>query len=83
MLIIFGTRYFYWGSLPTAKSWRCGKCGFVGQFTMQQGMQFFTLFFIPVIPLSAKTYVTQCPSCDTRYMDSLENQVACKAAAQL
>ena len=65
--LIIGTRFVTWGSGPSGKQMRCGKCGTVGEFINKQGMRFITLFFIPVVPVSGTKRLLQCPTCGTRF----------------
>ena len=67
-MLIFGWRVFAWGSELTQDNMRCGTCGTVAQFIKKTAMRFFTIFFIiPLIPLSAKMSLLQCPKGKTRY----------------
>jgi hypothetical protein len=67
-MLIIGTKVFFWGSELMQESLRCGTCGVVSQFIRKTGMRFLTLFFIiPVIPLSGKMHVIECPRCKTRF----------------
>ncbi|GAC1445916.1 MAG: hypothetical protein NVSMB56_00600 [Pyrinomonadaceae bacterium] len=65
---IIGTRFFKWGSTPTAAALRCGRCGAQQKFIARKGMNFVTLFFIiPVLPISRVKNFVQCPNCGARY----------------
>jgi len=67
-MIIFGIKFWAWGSKLTARIWHCAQCGFEGQFIEKKGMRFFTLYWvIPTIPLSGISSMVQCPNCKTRY----------------
>lgn len=67
-MLIIGTRLFTWGAQPTANPIRCGTCGTVGTFIHKTAMRFFTIFFIiPVIPISGKMKLIECPKCKSRY----------------
>jgi transcription elongation factor Elf1 len=47
---------------------RCSNCGTLAQFTEKSGMNFITLFFVvPVIPISGKKKMIECPNCKTRF----------------
>jgi len=68
MFIIIGTRLFAWGSEMSPQSYRCGACGAFTQFIEKTAMRFLTVFFIvPVIPISGKKLLMECPRCKTRY----------------
>ena len=67
-MIIFGIKFWAWGSKLTEQIWHCAQCGFQGQFIEKKGMRFFTLYWvIPLIPVSRVTSMVQCPTCKTRY----------------
>lgn len=67
-MIVFGIKFWAWGSQLTHDVWRCAKCGYNGQFTIKKGMKFITLYWvIPTIPVSGITELVQCPNCKTRY----------------
>ena len=68
MFIIIGTKLFAWGSELTPQAYRCGSCGTYAQFIQKTAMRFVTLFFIiPIIPISGKKSLIQCPNCKTRF----------------
>ena len=68
MFIIIGTRLFTWGSAMTPEAVRCGSCGAFIQFIEKTAMRFLTIFFIiPVIPISGKKRIIECPRCKTRF----------------
>ena len=66
MLIIFGLRVFY-HTIGTGV-FHCRKCGGDRQYRHRAGRRFFTLFFIPVIPLNKVGEHVQCTTCKTRYV---------------
>ncbi len=67
-MIIFGTKFWAWGSALTREIWRCAKCGYQGQFIQKSGMTFLTLYWIiPIVPVSGMKKMAQCPKCKTRY----------------
>ena len=69
-MIIFGTKFWAWGSTLTAQMMRCAQCGHSGQFIQKSGMNFITLYWIiPVIPISGVKKMVQCPNCKARYED--------------
>jgi DNA-directed RNA polymerase subunit RPC12/RpoP len=68
MFLIVGTKFFAWGSEKTPDMIRCSNCGTLAQFTEKSGMNFITLFFIvPVIPISGRKKMIECPNCRTRF----------------
>lgn len=68
MFLIFGTKFFSWGSELTAQPMRCSQCQTVAPFKEKKGMRFFTLFFIiPVIPLSGTKKLAECQTCGAKF----------------
>jgi hypothetical protein len=45
----------------------CKRCGGDRQYRLRSGRRFFTLFFIPIIPLNKVGEHVQCLTCKTRY----------------
>jgi hypothetical protein len=66
LLIIFGTRVFY--RTIAQGMFYCRKCGGDRQYWHRAGRRWFTLFFIPVIPLNKVGEHVQCATCRTRYV---------------
>jgi len=61
-VIIFGTKgYLYQLAILTLV---CGHCGNPAAHTLRKRVTKFTLFFIPLFPISTK-YATQCTFCGT------------------
>lgn len=59
-MIIFGTRgYLYQLAILTLV---CGRCGNPSAHTLRKRVTKFTLFFVPLFPISTK-YATQCTFC--------------------
>lgn len=59
-MIIFGTRgYLYTLAMITLV---CGRCGNPAAHSLKKRVTKFTLFFVPLFPISTK-YVTQCTFC--------------------
>lgn len=79
MLLIWGLRVFY--RTIAQGVFFCRKCGGDRQYNHRSGRRFFTLFFIPVIPLDKTGEHVQCTSCRTRYVTSVL-QVPTAAAMQ-
>jgi hypothetical protein len=66
VLIIFGLRvvFFTVGN----GQFHCPNCGGDREYRRRQGRRFFTLFFIPVIPLNkVGPEIVECSTCHTRY----------------
>jgi len=65
VLIIWGIRVFFH---TTAQGvFHCQRCGGDRQYRRRAGRRFFTLFFIPIIPLNKVGEHVQCTTCKTRY----------------
>ncbi|MFI0541921.1 zinc-ribbon domain-containing protein [Streptomyces sp. WSLK1-3] len=74
MLILFGTKgYLYQLAILTLV---CGRCGNPAAHTLRKRVTKFTLFFVPLFPISTK-YATQCTFCGA------ENKVSADEAEQL
>jgi hypothetical protein len=52
----------------------CRRCGGDRQYRHRSGRRWFTLFFIPVIPLNSVGEHVQCGSCRTRYVTDVLSQ---------
>ena len=65
MLIICGIRVFF--HTTGEGVFRCQLCGTGRQYRSRSGRRFFTLFFIPLIPLNKVGGHVQCRACGTRY----------------
>ena len=72
MLIIFGLRVFY--RTIAQGTFHCRRCGGDRQYRHRAGRRWFTLFFIPVIPLNAVGEHVQCTTCRTRYVTDVLSQ---------
>jgi hypothetical protein len=68
LLIIWGLRVFY--RTIGQGVFHCRRCGGDRQYRLRSGRRFFTLFFIPVIPLHKSGEHVQCLTCKTRYHTS-------------
>ncbi len=66
LLIIWGLRVFY--HTVGEGTFHCRKCGGDRQYRHRAGRRFFTLFFIPIIPLNKVGEHVQCTTCRTRYV---------------
>jgi hypothetical protein len=82
LLIIWGFRVFY--RTLGEGVFHCRKCGGDRQYRHRAGRRFFTLFFIPIIPLAKTGEHVQCTTCKTRYvMDVLSLPTAAQMQAAL
>ena len=72
MLIIFGLRVFY--RTIAQGTFHCRRCGGDREYRHRSGRRWFTLFFIPVIPLNAVGEHVQRTTCKTRYVVEVLNQ---------
>ena len=62
-MIVFGIKFWAWGSQLTQQVWRCAKCGYNGQFIQKKGMKFITLYWIiPTIPVSGISEIGAVPA---------------------
>ncbi len=70
MLIFFGLRVFY--RAAGQGMFHCQRCGGDREYRVRVGRRWFTLFFIPIIPINKAGQHVQCAVCGTRYrMDVL------------
>jgi len=82
LLIIWGLRVFY--RTIGQGVFHCRKCGGDRQYAHRSGRRFFTLFFIPLIPLNQVGEHVQCTTCKTRYvMDVLSLPTAAQMQTAL
>jgi tellurite resistance protein len=65
LLIIFGLRVFY--RTIGQGAFHCQRCGGDREYRHRAGRRWFTLFFIPVIPLTNVGEHVKCAVCATRY----------------
>lgn len=65
MLIIWGFRVFF--RTVGGGFFHCPRCGGDRQYRRRSGRYFFTLFFIPVIPLKKVGEDVQCTTCRARF----------------
>ena len=72
MLIIFGLRVFY--RTIAQGIFHCRRCGGDREYRHRVGRRWFTLFFIPVIPLNSVGDHVQCATCRTRYVTDVLGQ---------
>ena len=82
MLIIFGLRVFY--RTIAQGTFHCRRCGGDRPFRHRSGRRWFTLFFLPVIPLNSVGEHVQCQTCRTRYVtDALAQPTTAQMQAAL
>jgi zinc-ribbon family len=72
VLIIWGLRVFY--RTTGQGTFHCRKCGGDRQYRLRAGRRWFTVFFIPIIPLNKVGEHVQCQACKTRYVTDVLNQ---------
>ncbi|MCG8571688.1 MAG: zinc ribbon domain-containing protein [Spirochaetes bacterium] len=66
MVILYGVNH-YGKENYHIEYGECQQCGQTGQLSSYDTAQFFTLFFIPLIPLGKKRIIDQCPNCKKHY----------------
>jgi zinc-ribbon family len=82
LLIIFGLRVFY--RTIAQGAFHCRRCGGDRQYWLRAGRRWFTLFFIPVIPLNSVGQHVQCTTCRARYVtDALSQPTTAQMQAAL
>ena len=72
MLIILGLRVFY--RTMARGVFYCRRCGGDREYRHRAGRRWFTVFFLPVIPLNRVGEHVQCTTCRTRYVTDVLNQ---------
>ena len=72
MLIIFGFRVFC--RTIAQGTFHCRRCGGDRPYRHRAGRRWFTLFFLPVIPLNSVGEHVQCATCRTRYVTDVLGQ---------
>lgn len=65
-MIIVGLSVFFFGSAGSGV-FHCPRCGGDRRYRLKVGRRWFTLFFLPVIPLNEGGRVVQCQTCRTRF----------------
>lgn len=65
-VIIFGLSVFYFGLIGTGQ-FHCPHCGGDREYKHRTARRFFTLFFVPVIPLDKVGEVVRCQTCKKRF----------------
>jgi hypothetical protein len=72
VLIIFGLRVFF--RTLAQGVFHCRRCGGDREYRHRAGRRWFTLFFLPVIPLNPVGEHVQCTTCKTRYVTDVLSQ---------
>ena len=68
MFLVFGVRTIRRDVKGSAlERERCARCGFFSDFRRQREQRYFTLFFLPVFPMSKADPVLTCNRCGTSY----------------
>src|SRR5512138_1598119 len=78
-LIIFGTRGVTYGS--EGGQFFCPSCGEKQSYLHKRVRRFFTLYFIPLIPLDLLGEYIECQSCTSTYKTTILDYNPEKAAA--
>lgn len=65
-MIIFGLAVFFFGAIDEGM-FHCPNCGGDRHYRRKAGRRWFTLFFLPVIPLNKVGEVVVCDTCKTKY----------------
>ncbi|HEX4258841.1 MAG TPA: zinc ribbon domain-containing protein [Streptosporangiaceae bacterium] len=82
MLLIWGLRVFF--RTISEGVFHCRNCGGDRKYRLRAGRRWFTVFFIPVIPLTKVGEHVQCQTCKTRYVaDVLKLPTAAQMQAAL
>ena len=82
MLLIFGLSLFF--RTIDEGVFHCPRCGGDRSYRRRAGRRWFTLFFLPVIPLNRVGEVVECRTCRTRYdVAALGRPTAVQMAAAL
>ncbi len=82
MLLIFGLSVFF--RTVGEGDFHCGTCGGDRYYRHRVARRWFTLFFIPVIPLNTVGEVVECGTCRTRFnLGALRLPTATEMAAAL
>lgn len=66
MFIIWGTKHTEKELGLSQKVYQCGHCGNASNYRIVRRRNWFTIFWIPIIPLGTKYFIT-CPICNYGY----------------
>ena len=84
-IILFGTRRIISNDSSPPLRTRCPRCGAEADLLAKSYRQWFTLFFVPVFPMSGKTQFTQCSNCGAQFRlapQELRQQMQASSAQQ-
>lgn len=82
LIVIWGLRVIY--HTIARGTFYCRECGGDRPYSRRSGRRFITVFFIPVIPLTATGEHVRCGTCGTRYVtDVLNSPTAAEMQAAL
>jgi hypothetical protein len=73
-VIIFGFSVFYFMGLIGTGRFACPNCGGDRDYEHRTARRFFTLFFLPVIPLDKVGEVVRCQTCKVRFDPAVLSQ---------
>jgi hypothetical protein len=65
-MIIFGLSVFWFGAAETGV-FHCPRCGGDRHYKLKVGRRWFTLFFLPVIPLNEVARAVECQTCKGKF----------------
>ena len=66
-IILFGSRAIISNDATPPVSTRCPRCGQQSNLIAKSYRNWFTLFFVPVLPISGRTQFCECPSCGAQF----------------
>src|SRR5437588_11873838 len=66
-IILFGARTIVSNDSAEAVHTHCPRCGRETDIQSKSYRQWFTLFFVPMFPISRKMRFTQCPQCGAQF----------------
>jgi len=66
MILIFGTKRKF-KNLGTLENCHCSRCNNTSDWNFMEYRDWFTLFWIPVFPISARKEYLECPICHQAY----------------
>ena len=66
MIIVYGTKNKI-KNLGIVGKYECSRCNNISDLQFMSSQQWFTLFWIPIFPISKKQKFMQCPICHQNY----------------
>jgi len=66
MILIFGTKRKF-KNLGTLENCHCSRCNNTSDWNFMEYRDWFTLFWIPVFPISGRKEYLECPICHQAY----------------